>query len=269
MVDVVQIQPDFQTMDGSLPEPCNLVYDDCPEMGRDIAITEKEYTASYAEYTNSWSPLDTTSNGAHSEKISPAFPVNETEDNLLFQPIRLESPTGEVVSDFEFQLGYGQEDDNWSPLDTTSSGADFEENSPEVFSTNGHEDNLLLQPTKEMTTDSNLHLQDEQEETQCPPSMDESSSHGAALVIDQEFLPTSSSQQTELNSSTEAGKPCRPVRTYCPNCGNPEPTGWRFGLISRKMICQACGQYEHRHKKLRKANFEERRRARRQAGGRR
>ncbi|KAJ7059052.1 hypothetical protein C8F01DRAFT_271244 [Mycena amicta] len=55
----------------------------------------------------------------------------------------------------------------------------------------------------------------------------------------------------------------------CPHCENPKPGGWRFGIVTQRMVCPACGQYENRNRMPRPLLHERRRASRRRAGGKR
>ncbi|KAJ7059080.1 hypothetical protein C8F01DRAFT_1301363 [Mycena amicta] len=61
---------------------------------------------------------------------------------------------------------------------------------------------------------------------------------------------------------TSARDTCR-NRGECPHCGrrNIGNGQWRFGVVSDKMVCSACGQYEGRTGRLRPQRFENTRRA--------
>ncbi|KAJ7059056.1 hypothetical protein C8F01DRAFT_271414 [Mycena amicta] len=51
----------------------------------------------------------------------------------------------------------------------------------------------------------------------------------------------------------------------CPNCGRPDDGSgqWRWGAVSKKMLCTACGQYENRNGRLRPLKLEKSSRKRR------
>ncbi|KAF7331379.1 GATA-type domain-containing protein [Mycena kentingensis (nom. inval.)] len=52
-------------------------------------------------------------------------------------------------------------------------------------------------------------------------------------------------------------------------CGNASPTQWRWGVVSRRMVCSACGLYERRRGVVRRPELETMKVLRRLGGGRR